>query len=115
MLLRQQFYKPVLHVVGILVFVYHNIAEASLIVASRLLVAFQQRHGLCDQVVEIHGVVAVQRRLVVSVDGAHHLCADVCRVFFHIDFRRQALFLAVTDNRQQVRHRIPLLIYIMLL
>jgi hypothetical protein len=66
--LRHQLYEPVLHEIGILVFIHHDILEFILVVSQDVVVLFKELHRPKDQIVEVHGVVLFQHGLISSVE-----------------------------------------------
>ncbi len=66
-LIRQQSDQFKLRRVGILILVYHNIAEPVLIALKHLCIRFKKLHRLHDQIVEIERVIFVQNRLILLV------------------------------------------------
>ena len=65
---RQQADQPVLGVVGVLVLVDQDIAEALLIVSQDIRIVGQQTDGLEEDVVKIHAVALFQLILVQAID-----------------------------------------------
>ena len=99
---RQQIDKPVLHVVGVLVFVYHDVPESLLILRQYRFLPFKQQDGVPDQVVEVHGVVLLQDCFIGSVQLPHSPLLGVVLVQFQKFFGRHGLFLAITDDGQDI-------------
>ena len=75
--LGQQTDKPVLGVVGVLVLVHHQVAEAVLVVLQHVGAGLEQAHGVDDEVVKVHGVGIGQAALVDPVGLGHLLQAEV--------------------------------------
>ena len=78
--------------VGVLVFIYQNIAELVLVVAQGLWIGLEQFQGLHDQVVEVHDLVALQTGLVLLVDVCHYLFKRPAGNFGVLLWLQQAVF-----------------------
>jgi hypothetical protein len=65
--------EPVLSVVGVLVFVNMDVLKARLVSLANVGEDLEQRDGLHDEIVEVHGVVLVEALLVEVVDLGHVL------------------------------------------
>ena len=63
----QQTGQEVLHIIGVLILVHQNVAEAALIILPDLLVVLQELDGIIDDIVKIQGVILSQLGLVAAV------------------------------------------------
>ena len=79
-LLRQQAHQTVLGMVGILVLIHHDIREPVLVLFQHIGVFFKQPHGQHDDVVEVHGIGALEQLLVLLIHPGAHFIAEVARL-----------------------------------
>ena len=87
LLVNEQLQKFILHVVGILIFIYHHV-----LVAFRQLVCqagyfLEHEHRIEQQVIKVHGVGFLEALLVFPVKSCHSLLVGKFRAH-HGDFRR---------------------------
>ncbi len=70
---RQQLHHLVLAIVGVLVFVDQQVAEAMLPALVRFLMVLEQFHRQADEVVEVHRLIGAQRFLIARVEQGEAL------------------------------------------
>ena len=70
-------HKLILHAVGVLVLVHHDVFELVLIVAEDLGILAEQLHRLAEQIVKVHGVGGLQPLLIDLIRLGYRLLAVV--------------------------------------
>ena len=96
-LLGQHRQQPELGVVGVLVLVHHDVAEALLPGGAGIGVGLEQEHRLQDHVVEVHRVGGVQPALVEGVHRGDGLLEEVAHLVA-VGLRRQEPVLRPRDG-----------------
>ncbi len=99
----------VLHHVGVLELVHQHVGPLLLILRAQRQVLAQQHSGLRQQIVEVHGVIGVQRLLVARIDPAHDLLEIRLR---RIIRRRDHLVLELADGRAQRLRAVAFLVQV---
>ncbi len=89
--------QQVLGGVGVLVLVDHQITETLLVFGQHLGKLFEQAHGEHDDVVEVDGVVGLERLLVARIDGGGHVLVGVAPAHGEV-FRSDQAVLGVRDH-----------------
>lgn len=60
----QQAHKPELGRIGILILVYHDVAESFLVIVQNLRTGFKKLHSFHQKVIKIQGIILLQPHLV---------------------------------------------------
>ncbi len=94
---RQQADKAILRVVGILVFVDHQIPEAVLIFLQNIRLGFKQFHRAYQQIVKIHGVGILQSLLIQAIAIGYLFQAKIVAGLNGKFLRRQKIVLCAAD------------------
>ena len=105
---RQQPHQHVLGGVGVLVFVHQYVAEFVPVVVQHRRLLGEQLQGLDQQVVEVQGVVALQRLLVEPVGLVQLVAAEVVAGFLQPFRGRQQPVLGVGDDGADLLGRVLL-------
>ena len=105
LLLRQQAQPVILHLIGVLVLVDQDIAEAAVILRQHLRVGPEQPVGEQEQIAEIHGVQRQQALLVGGIEVAARMGAELHVLVGGDGIGREAAILPALDRRHQPLRR----------
>ena len=87
--------------VGVLVFIDHDVAESPLVLIEDCLIVFEKANRIQQQIIKIHGVVFLQFPLITVVYAVDHILSvsgTECRA---IGLRRDFLLLAIADLTEE--------------
>ena len=97
---RQHMHQFILRCVGILIFVYHDIAEAFLIFIQHFWMGTEQQHCLINQIVKVQSVAFFQQLLIKLIYLCQTFAFDVKRVYgLCIIFPADHFFFLFADLR----------------
>ena len=109
-LCRQKLHQDKLGVIGILVLIHHDIAEALLINGQNIRMLHKEPYGLVDQIIKIQRVILLQTLLIFRVDIGH-IPAPIASSFIpRILLRREEFLLRLGNGGDHPPYGILLLV-----
>ncbi|MPM98767.1 hypothetical protein SDC9_145957 [bioreactor metagenome] len=115
MALCQQVHKHILTIVGVLVFIHHDISKLILIILKHIRIILKKLHCLKKYIIKIQGIICHQLFLVERVYISHLLKPEVPSISIHEPAGRHELILGFGYGGQHLLRRKILFIIVQLL
>ena len=111
---RQNLGQQILRMVGILIFIYHDVVKLILVFSTNFFIFLEKFQSQKQQVVEVKSVVLLQLRFITSVDFCNLAIIKITSLFSVI-FRSLQLVFSITNATNHRRRLIAFFVKIHLL
>ena len=111
---RQNLGQQILRMVGILIFVYHDVVKLILVFSTNFFIFLEKFQSQKQQVVEVKSVVLLQLRFITSVDFCNFAIIKITSLFSVI-FRTLQLVFSIANTTNHSRRLIAFFVKIHLL